>query len=69
MAGDTFFYFRNMIVKVFIVLSEIKRLNTNHYEKRLNLHFLCSNVACYADIESYPKQTVERADLEMTYRL
>ena len=69
MADDTFFCFRNMIVKVFIVLSEIKRLNTNHYEKRLNLHYLCFNVACYADTESYPKQTVERADLEMTYRL
>ena len=32
--------------------SVIKRLNTNHYEKRSNLHVWCSKVAWCAYIES-----------------
>ena len=35
-----------------VKVSVIKRL-TNHYEKWLNIHVWCLNVAFYADIESY----------------
>ena len=50
------FLFGALRVEVSIVLSEIKRLNTDHNEKRFNLHDWCSNVAGYADMSFTPSK-------------
>ena len=57
-------------IEVSIVISVIKRLNTSHYEKWFNqFHVWCSNVACYADIESLtPSKKEKEQVLGMTNR-
>ena len=56
-------FINKMVILVSIVLLVIKRLNTDQDEKRFNLHVWCSNVACYADIESYTYQKSRGNDI------
>lgn len=52
---DFFIQFTDFLyaIKVSIVRSVIKRLNTNHHEKHFIIHVWCSNMACYEDSDSF----------------